>query len=481
MPLTDEPLRGSDQPMCACTHASRELFQSARAPLQGRNARARPRIRSRVHPRAASLSALLSLALLAPASDAQPESPPLGSAPTTAAQTITLPDAVARALEKNPTFETARQETLRVEAVVREVQASWMPTVAGVGTYTHLDAARYEGNVLVLPQNAVNGSLLVSVPLVMPRQWANWSEAKDNVTVQRASQGDVRRQIGLAVGRAYLAVYTQKLVIEVDERARDTARKHYAYAHQRYSGGVGTSLDEVRAAEEVAVDEALVQQAYAALATAEEALGVVVGADTPLDTASEPVLSAPPSLAAGLDDAARRPDVMQYQLKRSAAERVTRHDYTDYLPYLVGVAEPFYQNPAISTLPQTGYQLELILTLPLYDGGLRYGQARERGALAAEARVGFEGQLRQARSDVRAAFEALRRSDDAYKASRDAARLAHQGLDLANLAYAAGATSDLEVIDAERAARDADTQAEIAADTARQARLGLLSATNHFP
>jgi outer membrane protein TolC len=407
--------------------------------------------------------------------------PVLQSAPTVGAGAIGLSEAVARALQRNPTYDSAREEIRRVQAIVREVEASWLPTLTGNGVYTHLDHARAEAGAVILPQNGLNANLLLTVPLIMPRQWANTSESKDNVRVQRASTDEIRREVALSTGRAYLAVYAQKLVIEVDERARDTAKKHYAYAHQRYRGGVGTSLDEVRAAQEVAGDEALVQQAYSSLASAQEALGVLVGVDGPLDSSDDPDLAPAPTLAAGLEDATQRPDVLATDLRRRAAERVTHHDYTDYLPYLVGNAEPFYQDPATPTIPRTGYQMMLVLTLPLYDGGLRYGQARERDALAAEARLGFEGQVRQARSDVRAAFEAVRRADMALTASRDAARLANQALALANLAYSAGATSDLEVIDAERAARDAETQAEIAADTARQARVSLLSVTNHFP
>ena len=438
----------------------------------------RPRVKTST---LCALSASIALALGPGVASAQAPRPRLQSELSTAATPITLSEAVSRALERNPSFATARQEILRTEALLREVEATWLPTLSGNGVYTHLDTARVVNNVVEVPANGLNANLLLTVPLVMPRQWANHSEASANVRVQRASSEEVRRQVALSTGRAYLAVYAQKLVVEVDERARDTAKKHYDYAHQRYSGGVGTSLDEVRAAQEVAGDEALVQQAYSALATAEEALGVLVGADGPLDTAEEPALAAPPTLAAGLEDAEHRTDVLAYDLKRKAAERVTHHDYTDYLPYLVGTAQPFYQTPVLPTVPETGYQMELILTLPLYDGGLRYGQARERDALAAEARIAFDGQLRQARSDVRAAFEALVRADEALKASRDGSHLADRALELANLAYTAGATSDLEVIDAERVARDAETQAEIAADAARQARLNLLSATNHFP
>jgi len=76
---------------------------------------------------------------------------------------------------------------------------------------------------------------------------------------------------------------------------------------------------------------------------------------------------------------------------------------------------------------------------------------------------------------------ALLRSDAALDASRSAAKLANEALDLANQAYRAGATTNLEVIDAERAASDADTSAAVAEDTARQARLDMLSASGRFP
>jgi outer membrane protein TolC len=49
------------------------------------------------------------------------------------------------------------------------------------------------------------------------------------------------------------------------------------------------------------------------------------------------------------------------------------------------------------------------------------------------------------------------------------------------LAYREGATNDLEVVDAERRARDADVAALSAEDTARQARIDLLAASGRFP
>jgi outer membrane protein TolC len=89
--------------------------------------------------------------------------------------------------------------------------------------------------------------------------------------------------------------------------------------------------------------------------------------------------------------------------------------------------------------------------------------------------------LRQASSDVRVAFQEVKTADAALEAARKAQASADHALELANTAYQAGAITNLDVIDAERQARDAATQATIAEDTARQARLDLLAASGKFP
>jgi len=121
------------------------------------------------------------------------------------------------------------------------------------------------------------------------------------------------------------------------------------------------------------------------------------------------------------------------------------------------------------------------LTLPLYDGGNRYGLKHERDALYDEAKTRLDAALRQARSEVRTAFEEVRRNDEALRAAREAAQLAEDGLQITTQAYRAGATNDLDVVDAERRYRDALTAAATAEDNARQARIDLLAATGRFP
>ena len=167
--------------------------------------------------------------------------------------------------------------------------------------------------------------------------------------------------------------------------------------------------------------------------------------------------------------------------RTESAHDVLRDSWADYMPLLSAVAQPFYNSPATPALPETGWQAQLVLSIPLFDGGFRYGARRERSALFEESKAQLEGLLRQARSEVRAAFEAVRGADDSLRSARQAARLAHQALDMSTLAYREGATNDLEVVDAERRARDADVAALSAEDIARQARIDLLAASGRFP
>jgi outer membrane protein TolC len=394
---------------------------------------------------------------------------------------VALADAVKRAMDRNPTVALALADIRHADALVREARSTSFPTLVGTGTYTRLDSDRKSNNVVIAAQDQLSANVLLTVPIIHPKAWSQWKHAEDNADATRATLADVKRQMGLAVGHAYLQIIAQRRLVEVSERARDAAKAHYEFAHSRFAGGVGNRLDEVRAAQEVATDDSQLAAAQGGLIRAREALGVLLGVDGPLDAADDPALGDPPQLATALEDARKRSDVVAQQARVTAADRVVRDNWKDYSPYLVALGQPFYQNPPTLTTPQTGWQAQLVLTLPLYDGGLRYGQAQERDALADQAKIQLDATLRQARSEVRTAFDVMKKNDDALKSARDAAALAKEALDLAIIAYRGGATTNLEVTDAERRARDAETAAAIAEDASRTARLELLVASGRFP
>jgi outer membrane protein TolC len=322
---------------------------------------------------------------------------------------------------------------------------------------------------------------LLTVPLLSPIAWANDAHAQDSRGVATASAEDIQRQLAAAVGRAYLTVLLQHRELEVAERARETAAAHYDYAHTRLVTGLGNGVDDARAEQELHTDEAQLKSAHTALVRAQSALAVLLSEKTLVDAADDAVdLGAPQADAGAADAAARRPDVRAQQARREATAHLRRDDWAYYAPSLLAQAEAFKET-ATPLQPGSGWQATLVLSIPLFDGGVRYGIQRERRASDEEARATLEALLRQVSVEVRAALEVVHNSDEGLVAARAAATAANTAASLADKSYRAGASTNIEVIDAERQARDAASQAALAEDAARQARLDLLLATGAFP
>jgi outer membrane protein TolC len=394
---------------------------------------------------------------------------------------VTLDQAVERALRRNPSAQAAALELDRAEALVRQARAASLPNLMGNVTYTRLDDDRMLATRRVAARDQLNANIVLSVPLIAPTRWAQWSHAKDDAQVLGLSGTELRRQLTISVARTFLTVVSQHRVVDVNERALATAIAHERYAKERLAGGVGKRIDAVRAAQQVATTQASVERAKVALARSREALGVLLGEEHPVDSAVDPELETVMDAAGANAGAAQRLDVQVARARRNAAERRFNDSWIDFLPQLVGQFQPFYQTPSTLTVPRTGWQAMLMLTVPLYEGGLRYGARDERRVLRDQAELQITNLMRQARSEVRVAFEAQAGAQAALAAARAAAQMAHDAERMSVLAYEAGALTNLEVIDAERQARDADTEVAVAEDTLRQTRLDLLIASGRFP
>jgi len=399
---------------------------------------------------------------------------------------VTWQKALELAAAHNTSTLVADQEIRRAEALVREARAGWLPTLAGNGSYTRIDSARYFNTMaamptLTTPAGSWNGNLALTVPIVAPGAWANDWHAQDARDLARVNAADARRQLATAVGRTYLTVILQHRQVEVAARARDTAKVHYDYAHTRLGLGLGNGVDEARAAQELHTDEAQLDNAQTALVRAQSALGVLLSAEDLVDVDDDVQLAAAPSAEVAIDDARKnRSDVRALQARKLSTEHLRRDDWVYYAPSLLAQAQAFKQTATLLQ-PGSGWQASVVLSIPFFDGGLRYGIARERTALDQEARIQLEAALRQVSVEVRTQFRVLESADRSLEAARQASSSAAQAAALADKSYRAGASTNLEVIDAERRARDAASEVALAEDNARQARLDLLLATGAFP
>jgi outer membrane protein len=401
-----------------------------------------------------------------------------GVAPTP----VTFKDAVARAVERNPSAQSAAEGILRADALVGQVRAGALPQVSGA-----VSGVVYRGSAVVGASGSSSLSQLaagvtVAAPLYAPVQWALRVQAMDNKLVAELAAADVRRQIAVATAEAYLTVLGLQRVLDANVSALETAQAHYHFARQLREGGAGSRLNELRAQQSVSADEVLVEEVRAGLYRAQEALGVLVADAGPLTVGDEPLLDVPPSLGEAIAAMpGERTDLRLAAGREKAATRVAADSWKDWLPSVSGLFVPQYANPATSTQPAWSWSLRVAATVPIFDAGSRREKSAERSVLLKESQIAFEGLVRQANADVRTAEDAVVRSERAWTSAKLAAQQAGEVVDIVNISFKVGASTNIEVIDAQRAARDAATAAAIAENQLRQARLGLLVALGRFP
>jgi outer membrane protein len=294
------------------------------------------------------------------------------------------------------------------------------------------------------------------------------------------SVDETRRPIAQATAQAYLAVIAQQRQVEVNARARENASAQADFARARLEGGLGSRLNELRARQELSTAEVFLESARLALRRAQEALGVLVAADAPVDAAAEPGLEI---VTRPGDDSwlTARSDVQLFSAQIDAADRVVRDSWRDWVPTATASFEPQLLAPAGLFAPSRSWRGFLQFSIPVFDGGTRRIARREREIALQTARIQLTDVELRARAELRAAEAAIEITERALRHARLAAQHAAEVLTITDVAFRAGATTNIELIIAQRQTRDAETAAAQAEDRLRQARLELLVALGRFP
>jgi outer membrane protein TolC len=392
---------------------------------------------------------------------------------------VTFDEAIARALEQNPSVAIASTNILRSEALLLQARAQTMPRIGVSATNTTLDTGREFGGQTVQPQNQTVLGLNATLP-VAPSQWALKAQALDQVGIARLSVTDTRRQIAVATASAYLAIIAQKRLVEVSLSAIETARSQLEYNTRRREGGVGSRLNELRSSQLVSSNEAGLEVLRFAVRRSQEALGVLLAANGPVDVSGEPAFEIPQATAEA-EWLPNRPDIKVLIAERDANERVVNDSRKDWWPIAAVTFGPQLLTPAGLFQPSRTWAFSMQVSQPLFEGGQRKGLRRQRESVFEASRLSLEQLQIEARSEVRIARAAIESRERALASARQAAQTANEVLKITIVAFDAGSTTNIEVIDAQRSARDLELVVVQAEDAVRQARLDLLVALGMFP
>ena len=402
------------------------------------------------------------------------------SAPAQGLEQLTFQEAIDRATRNNPTLAQATAGIMRAEALLQQVRSSSLPTLSASLATNFQSPVKFDtgsGTATVVPGIQTQTTPLLSVPILTPVAWAQRTQARDQVFVAQQNEKDVRRQIAVAAGQAYLAIIARRRVLDLNTRSRENARAHFQFANQRFQGGLGSRLNAVRAEQEIFSNETRIEEALLAIQLAQEALGVLVGANGPVDAVNYPTFDIPDELG----QLTNRTDIQLILAREAAAQRVYSDSWKDRLPSLTSAFTPSLLEPPGVFAKAFSWRAQILFAVPLYDSGLRAGEKAQRLADLNNIRFERANLERQAASDIRVARDAVASTTRAFAAAQQAADRANQVVMITDVAFREGASTNIEVLDAQRQARDVETQAAIAEDLLKRAQLDLLVALGRFP
>ena len=411
---------------------------------------------------------------------------------TTASQDSTLPapiirisfaDAIRRAQDNNPTVAAAAASILRAEGLIRQARSASLFQLSANVTSTTLNRGVEFDGATVTPRSQLTATVTADMPILAAAAWARRAQAEDTRNIAELNVADVKRQIAFATADAYLSILASRRVVESNRLARDTAKAHFDLATELEQRGSGSRLNALRAQQQFTVDSGLVEAAQLALYRAQEALGVLIAVDGPADATDEPDFSAQaaPPVAAFSTTNLMRTDLQLLSAQQQAAERTVRDITKEWYPSVDAIFQPSSTYPAQFFLPQNSWRFLVQANIPIFDSGLRSAERIQRRADVEQFSASLSRAVLDANAQVRAARQAVASGERALELARAASDQAQQVVNITNISFRAGAATNIEVIDAERAARDAAVAVASAEDQLRRARLELLNALGRFP
>ncbi len=400
------------------------------------------------------------------------------------AQPLTLLDAMRAALDANPALAASRARLGSVQDDVRIARSDLLPQLGANASRVRIDEDRAS------PQTQPEGSTTVgasfSQVVFSERVWAGYSIAKSLAEAQQQSErADMLNTLNDSAS-AYLNLLRARSVELVRRRNVENTRQNLETSRVREEVGLGGRSDYLRWVSQLASDKQELLAAESQRRQAEtEVMRILhrpasqpfsmveTGLDDPLTLVSSPRMQAfldtPAKWAVFMEYSvqtalASSPEISQagyvVDARRRALDSATRSYYLPDLS-LVSNGSKLTDKSGAGSLSLPGapddesWNVQLLATLPLFTSGLRNAQ---RSQARFELRASESDQVSAAdavEARTRAVLHRTAGSWPSIELSREAADAADENLNNVTEAYARGAVSVTDLIDAQEAALSA--------------------------
>jgi outer membrane protein TolC len=413
---------------------------------------------------------------------------------------MTLAELLRAVDERNLTLEVARAEMTAAEARLGQAWAINFPVLAGQLEATHNDhrdtfdptaglapllssmgvSAPPASDLTVRTQDDIRAAAQLRVPIINVQAWLGVGVAKTGVELAGLGVASVRDQLLLSAARAYWVAVANREMLEIQDSQLRSAIDHLRLARSRVAAGDALRIDVVRAETEVERARQDLLAAQQSFDNARDVLSALSATEGLVLPSFPPALHEPP-LSDSEQAVATRADVRASHKAVELAEKNLNAAWMQFAPTVEAGGRLAYQltdPPDLGSDDRSRWAAFVTLTVPFYNQ-MRYADLDAKRAAVHKARR----QAEQLRSD--SALEVRRARRDyvtAMAAAETAARraaLSQEAFTLTENAYKNGASTSLEVSDAQRALQSARINATIQRLQGQMALLSLLHACGY--
>ena len=388
----------------------------------------------------------------------------------------TWKEAIAALHARSTDLRISLDQVLQAEAATRIALAQYLPQVSGIsgngglsGAYTHQLLTNTVANVNIpgLPPvttipvpNIFSGSVQLQQNVINVQQFDQISIDELGEDQARMSVDTEKRVLALSLANQIVAVVTAERSAEINRVGLRVALEQVEIAARKRALGAATGLDVVRAQQNAANARATLVTGDESLREAREAFGLAlgypeevgVGHDVNINGLADGALASCRQVSS-VDE---RADIAAARIALSVAKRNLRNVWYSFVPQV-------YAQSTLSgtSVPNTGYpnptwNNQAILSINLFDGGIRYGNLRNARAAEDIAAQNLESLRRQAIIQVEQAQRQFVVSGESYRVAQEQRDLAAQNDQMTQPAYMTGQGTSLELVTASEAHRQAE-------------------------
>ena len=314
----------------------------------------------------------------------------------------------------------------------------------------------------IVPTRAIiaTASATAVQPIFAPRQWHQIGTAKVSTEAAKLSMEDLKRTVVLGVANALVGVVTSERVAELNRVGFRNALERLTLTQRRRALGAANGLDVVRSQQDVETARATLVTGDESLRQAREALGLALGLPQQVGVTKDINID---GLERDAQNACRvAPSIEERADVKAAAARVrvARRNIDDV--WLQFSPQANLQSTLATNSytqfagPKTTWNIQAVLTVPIWDGGQRYGLLRDARAFADEQDQNVEALRRKATIEVEQARRSVQVSEDTRKVAADTRALAAEVDRLTQAGYREGQGTSLDLVIAASALRQAD-------------------------